>query len=104
MIDPSLATITSFGLFSSWPCQCVAIVSRVPSGFSRTTELVTCSHTMRLPSLSSVMPLHLLLGSRGTLTPSLGCQPRPLPPGTALEQSDPSASHTGPSSNKNPLA
>ncbi len=49
---PSGATITSLGLFSSWPSKCDATVSRVPSGRSRTTEEVTCSQTMRARSAS----------------------------------------------------
>ena len=104
MIEPSEATITSFGLFSSLSPQCVASVSRVPSGRSRTTELVTCSHTIRLPSLSRVIPLHLLLGSRSTWTPSSGCQRRRLSPGMSLKWSDPSGIQIGPSVNVNPVA
>src|SRR5437879_144825 len=103
MIEPSLATITSFGLFSSLSCQCVASVSRVPSGRSRTTELVTCSQTIRFPSLSRVIPLHLLLGSRSTVTPSSGCQRRRLSPGMSLKWSDPSALQIGPSVNVQPV-
>src|SRR3954468_19476117 len=104
MIEPSEATITSFGLFSSLSPQCVASVSRVPSGRSRTTELVTCSQTIRLPSLSSVMPLHLLLGSRSTDTPSSGCQRRRLSPGMSLKWSEPSDIQIGPSVNVKPVA
>ena len=103
-IDPSLATITSFGLFSSLSPQCVAIVSRVPSGRSRTTELVTCSQTIRLPASSRVIPLHLLLGSRSTVTPSSGCQRRRLSPGMSLKWSEPSAIQIGPSMNVKPVA
>src|SRR3954469_6881874 len=104
MIDPSRATITSLGLFSSLSPQCVASVSRPPSGDSRTTELVTCSQTIRLPSLSRVIPLHLLLGSRSTVTPSSGCQRRRLSPGMSLKWSEPSAIQIGPSVNVKPVA
>ena len=104
MIEPSRATITSLGLFSSFPCQWLAIVSRRPSGDSRTTELVTCSQTMRLPSLSSVIPLHLLLGSRRTVTPSSGCQRRRLSAGMSLKWSEPSGIQIGPSVNVKPVA
>src|SRR5437763_10711668 len=104
MIEPSDATMSSLRLFSSLSPQCVASVSRVPSGCSRTTELVTCSQTIRLPSLSRVIPLHLLLGSRNTETPSLGCQRRRLSPGMSLKWSDPSAIQIGPSVNVKPVA
>src|SRR5437588_2183059 len=104
MIEPSRATITSFGLFSSLSPQCVASVSRAPSGRSRTTELVTCSQTIRFPSLSRVIPLHLLLGSRSTVTPSSGCQRRRLSPGMSLKWSDPSAIQIGPSVKVKPVA
>src|SRR6266571_5016582 len=104
MIEPSLATMTSFGLYSSLSPQCDAIVSLVPSGRSRTTELVTCSQTIRLPSLSRVIPLHLLLGSRSTVTPSSGCQRRRLSAGMSLKWSDPSAIQIGPSVKVKPVA
>jgi hypothetical protein len=54
--------------------------------------------------LSIVMPLHLLLGSRSSVTPSLGCQRRRLSPGMSLKWSDPSAIQIGPSVNVNPVA
>jgi hypothetical protein len=106
MIEPSEATITSLGLFSSLSPQWVARVSRSPSPAfaSRTTELVTCSQTIRSPSLSSVIPLHLLLGSRRTVTPSSGCQRRRLSPGMSLKWSEPSGIQIGPSVKVKPVA
>jgi hypothetical protein len=50
------------------------------------------------------MPLHLLLGSRSTVTPSSGCQRRRLSPGMSLKWSDPSDVQIGPSVKVNPVA
>ena len=104
MIEPSDATITSFGLFRYLAAASGTRASRGPVGRSRTTELVTCSQTIRLPSLSSVMPLHLRLGSSRTVTPSSGCQRRRLSPGMSLKCSDPSGIQIGPSVKVNPVA
>ena len=80
-IAPLEWTQTSFGLFSSLPSKWLAIVSRVPSGRSRTSELVTCSQTRRLRSASYVRPLHLLDGLITSSAPEPGVYFRRVSPG-----------------------
>ena len=62
-------TTTSFGEFSSSPSNSWAMISRSPSGLSRTRQLVTCSQTSRLRSASYVMPLHLFAKFFTSTTP-----------------------------------
>src|SRR5512133_122644 len=81
--------MTSFGLFSSLLSYCEASTSRpppVPSGSIRTTELVTCSQTIRRPSASSVIPLPLLLGFATSVTPLCSSQRRRVSPGMSLKR------------------
>ena len=80
-IVPLEWTQTSFGLLSSSPSNSCAMISRVPSGLSRTSELVTCSQTSRFRSASYVIPLHLFEKFRTSATVPSGVYLRRTSPG-----------------------
>src|SRR5262245_26607055 len=81
------------------------MISRDPSGLSRTSALVTCSQTSRLRSASYVMPLHLYEKFFTSTT---------VPSGVYLRRTSPGMSENsrwcsfgcqiGPSVNVNPVA
>src|SRR3990172_3832507 len=102
--------MTSFGELSSLPPYWEAITSRlasVPSAFSRarTIVLVECSQTSRLPSASSVMPLHLFAGLLTSTTPPSGLHLRRTSPGMSLKRREPPPlTQIGPSVKVKPVA
>src|SRR5258707_15558456 len=71
-MQPSDLTTTSFGRFSCRPWKLLAITVRLPSGSSRVTRLVSCSHAINLPCRSRVRPLARFVGSRKAVTPAPG--------------------------------
>ena len=81
------------------------MISRVPSGLSFTSELVTCSQTSRLRSASYVIPLHLFEKFLTSTTVPSGVYLRRTSPGMSEKRRYCSfGCQIGPSVNVKPVA
>ena len=72
---PSFLTATSLGEFRRLPLYESHRTSTVPSLAVRVTRRLPCSHVTSRPSVSVVLPLLLLDGSRQTFRPPASVHP-----------------------------